>query len=398
MNENYCRIWLSSVPGLGSRRCIRMAEAAPEGRSAGIYTMTEKEITETAIRAEKSEERGMNVAGMIIRGRKTASERANAACAAMDKSGMRFVCIEDREFPDRLRKIPDPPYGLYYLGRCPSDNEPSVAVIGARSCTAYGLHEARRFSQAFAAAGVTVISGMARGIDSAAQTAAVEMGARSIAVLGSGADVCYPKSERALYENLIAHGTVLSEYPPGTGPDRTNFPARNRIISGLCDKLLVVEARKKSGTMITVSAALEQSRDVWAVPGRCTDVNSEGCNQMIFDGAGIALSPEFMIESFFTAGHIRNMAGEEDSRVQAAKEARMGVLKSRIPESEGREVYLRLCSLLNEWEEKSTEQLCQEMNLKYHTELDAGEAAFRLMRLTVLGLCRETASGRYTGT
>ena len=243
-----------------------------------------------------------------------------------------------------------------------------------------------------------MISGLARGIDAAAHLGALDAHGRTIAVLGSGADVCYPKSECALYENLISHGTVLSEYPPGTGPDRTNFPARNRIISGLCDKLLVVEARKKSGTMITVAAALEQSRDVWAVPGRCTDVNSEGCNQMIFDGAGIALSPEFMIESFFTAGHIRNTAGEEDSRVQAAKEARMGVLKSRIPESEGREVYLRLCSLLNEWEEKSTEQLCQEMNLKYHTELDAGEAAFRLMRLTVLGLCRETASGRYTGT
>ena len=398
MNEQYCQIWLSAIPGLGSRRCIRLTGNAPGGKAAGIYAMTEKELTETAIKAENSEEQGIKTAELIIRGRNTARERADTTLAAMKKSGMGYVCIEDKEYPDRLRRIPDPPYGLYFLGRYPSENEPSAAIIGARSCTAYGLHEARRFAQAFAASGVTVISGMARGIDSAAQSAAVETGAASIAVLGSGADVCYPKSEKDLYERLIAHGTVISEYPPGTAPDRTNFPLRNRIISGLCDKLLVVEARKKSGTMITVAAALEQSRDVWAVPGRCTDLSSEGCNQLIFDGAGIALSPEYMIEAFFGTGQSRTAKGQEDISSNTQKEIKQAALISRIPESEGRDVYLRLCSLLNEWEEKSADQICQEMFEKYHPELGAGEAAFRLMRLTVLGLCRETAAGCYSGT
>ena len=154
---------------------------------------------------------------------------------------------------------------------------------------------AEQYGAALAQAGIDVISGMASGIDSAAQTAALGEGGKSCAVLGCGIDICYPSSSQELYWSLRAQGCVLSEYPIGTKPFSSHFPARNRIISGLSDKLLVVEARKKSGSLITADMALEQGKDVFAVPGRCADALSAGCNELIHQGVGIAIDPENLL-------------------------------------------------------------------------------------------------------
>lgn len=199
-------------------------------------------------------------------------------------------------YPGRLQEIPGPPDKLYLIGRLPEEARASVAVIGARDCSEYGRQVATRLGDMLGRRGIQVISGMARGIDGIAQEAAVRAGGSSFAVLGSGVDVCYPARNRALYERLKTSGGILSEYPPGTPAMPRNFPPRNRIVSGLADAVIVVEARAKSGTLITVDMALEQGREVYAVPGRLTDGLSAGCNRLLKLGAGLLLDTEEFLE------------------------------------------------------------------------------------------------------
>ena len=207
-----------------------------------------------------------------------------------------FITPFAPEYPEKLRNIPDAPGGLYVRGRLPAETDFAVAVIGARDCSDYGKHVAEELGSFLGKNGVTVVSGMARGIDGISQWAALEAGGTSVGVLGCGADICYPAGNRALFERLLEQGTIFSEYPPGTPPRAMNFPARNRIVSGLADAVVVVEARSKSGTLITVDMALEQGREVFVVPGRLTDRLSDGCNRLIKQGAEILLSMEELLE------------------------------------------------------------------------------------------------------
>ena len=192
----------------------------------------------------------------------------------------------------------------------PLENEPAAAIIGARLASGYGREQARRFGRQIGARGISVISGMARGIDGIAQKAALDAGGRSYAVLGCGVDICYPEENRELYERLQQQGGVLSEYPPGMQPIAKLFPPRNRIISGLSDLVLVIEARKRSGTLITVDMALEQGREVYALPGRVSDSLSDGCNRLIRQGAGPATCPQDILEYFFGTGSEEDRTGE----------------------------------------------------------------------------------------
>lgn len=211
--------------------------------------------------------------------------------------GIRILKRGGREYPERLKEIPGAPAELYVLGRMPEEDRPAVAIIGARDCSEYGRYVASGLGAALARCGIQVISGMARGIDGIGQEAALDAGGSSFAVLGSGVDVCYPAGNRRLYEKLKLGGGILSEYPPGTPPLSHHFPPRNRIVSGLSDVVVVVEAREKSGTLITVDMALEQGREVYVVPGRVTDSLSAGCNRLLKLGAGILLDEgEFLEE------------------------------------------------------------------------------------------------------
>lgn len=214
----------------------------------------------------------------------------------MQKKGIRFVSCKDWEYPEKLKNIKDMPGGLFVRGELPDIKEKSVAVIGARECSHYGKFMAEKIGVALAEWGVPLISGMARGIDGYAQMAAIEKGGKSFGVLGCGIDICYPRENYNLYELLAQHGGILSEYRVGTPAMGRNFPRRNRIISGLADVIIVVEAKKRSGTSITVSYALEQGKEVMAVPGRVTDCLSEGCNYLISQGAYPINSIEEMIE------------------------------------------------------------------------------------------------------
>ena len=211
----------------------------------------------------------------------------------------RKILLTDREYPRRLLEIPQAPKQLYVRGKLPEEGVPSVAVIGARDCSYYGQEVAKRLGRLFGENGIQVISGMARGIDGIGQQAALQAGGSSFAVLGCGADICYPRQNQDLYDRLCKQGGVISEYEWGTPPRAGYFPPRNRIVSGLADAVIVVEARKKSGTLITVDMALEQGKEVYAVPGRLVDDLSSGCNYLIRNGAGILLDMEEFMEELW---------------------------------------------------------------------------------------------------
>ena len=211
------------------------------------------------------------------------ADRILADCQRLD---LRLLTIQDAEYPGRLKNIYDPPCLLYVKGRLPAfDEEVAVAVVGTRDATPYGISSAEKLGYGLAKGGAVVVSGLAKGIDAAATRGALRAGGITVGVAANGLDVRYPWENCYLYEDVAAAGVLLSEYPPGTEPLKTNFPVRNRILSGLSLATLVVEAPERSGALITADTAVEQGRDVFAVPGPIDAPNSVGCNRLIREGA-----------------------------------------------------------------------------------------------------------------
>ncbi|MBM4423326.1 MAG: DNA-protecting protein DprA [Chloroflexi bacterium] len=230
----------------------------------------------------------------------------------LDKAGVTALCWDDAEYPRRLREIDNPPPLIYLRGELAASDEWAVAIVGTRRATAYGKEAARELASAIASAGVTVVSGLARGVDAAAHVAAVEAGGRTIAVLGSGLDNLYPPEHAALAERISANGVLISDYPLGTPPEAANFPPRNRIISGLSLGVIVVEAGDDSGALITAEFAMEQGREVFAVPGNIFNRSSRGPNRLIQQGAKIALSAEDVLEEL----NLKMAAQHAEARAQ----------------------------------------------------------------------------------
>ncbi len=247
--------------------------------------------------------------------------------------GIRIIPYSDESFPEKLRTIPDPPACLFVKGKLPDNNKPSVSIVGARMCSEYGRYASRQFGLGLAEAGIQIISGMALGVDGISQKAALKAGYPSYAVLGCSPEYCYPDGNRDIYDMLCQNGGIISEYAPGTPPEARLFPMRNRIISGLSDIVLVIEARKKSGTQITVDMALEQGKEIFAVPGRITDRLSDGCNELIRQGAGIALSPEDIISSLGTIN--RSSYVGNNSEYINNKESKHKVTTKKEPDTKG---------------------------------------------------------------
>jgi DNA processing protein len=219
-------------------------------------------------------------------------ERGGRMLAAARRSGIDAIPWGHPTYPPLLAAIPDAPFVLWLSGHASCVSKPAVAVVGSRAATPYGLEAASRLAGDLAAAGVVVVSGLARGIDSASHRAALAAGGDTVAVLGSGVDVIYPPEHVRLAAEVAAHGAVVSEFPPGTMPVAFHFPARNRIISGLSQAVVVVEAAERSGSLITASFALEQGREVMAVPGSVLSGRHRGCHALIRDGAAVVESAE----------------------------------------------------------------------------------------------------------
>lgn len=214
------------------------------------------------------------------------------------KLGAKVLVPADDEYPELLRHIPDPPPVLFALGDASLLTRPAVAIVGSRDHTSYGAGVCRALAATAAGAGVAVVSGMARGLDAVGQTAALDAGGTTIGVLGNGLGVVYPAANRMLYDRVAARGLLLSEFPPGERPSAGSFPRRNRIISGLARVTVVVEAAAGSGALITAGTALDQGREVMAVPGNITSSVSVGTNRLIRDGAAPVLEPADVLQHF----------------------------------------------------------------------------------------------------
>lgn len=287
----------------------------------------------------------------------------------LEKKGVRCITMANAAYPSRLRNISSAPYALYVKGKLPSEDKLHVAIVGARECSPYGMAMAREFGKALASRGIEIISGMARGVDSAGQQGALHAGGTSFGVLGCGVDICYPRDAIGLYLELQEQGGVLSEYPPGTSPLSCHFPARNRIISGLSDVVLVIEAKKSSGSLITADMALEQGKDVYALPGPINSHLSQGCNELIKQGAGILLSPEDFLDEL---------------GIRGGTQAEKNKQKNFVLETDENMVYSCL-----DFRPRNLEQLMSQ------TKLSVSELLDILMRLELKGLVREISKNYY---
>ena len=234
------------------------------------------------------------------------SDHTRKQCDAVHNSDVVVIACTDSDFPSHLSPLDDSPLLLFVRGNVGLLTEPGVALVGTRKPTEYGRQVTAALSHVLAENGITVVSGMARGIDNRAHSVCLKSGGATIAVLGTGVDCVYPAEAQTLYDEILTTGAIVSELPMGTAPEARNFPRRNRIISGLSSAVVVVEAPVRSGALITAEAAERQGREVFAVPGRINDVRAGGTNRLIADGAGVVLSAEDLLQNLTTA---RRMAG-----------------------------------------------------------------------------------------
>lgn len=275
----------------------------------------------------------------------------------------------DEKYPQKLKEIYDKPQVLYSMGELPEENKMTIAIVGSRNCSAYGHSVAMELGRILGEKGVNVISGMAHGIDGAAHQGALLAGGKTYGILAGGVDKCYPQDHFNLYMDLIRRGGILSEYPPGTRTVPGLFPMRNRIISGLSDRVIVVEAGRRSGSLITANYALEQNRSVMAVPGRIGDRESMGCNDLIAQGAEIVLGYEELLEQL---GIVRENAGDASFLHEGlASDEKM------------------LYSLLLDFTSKSLESLIDE------SHMEPGCILTGLINLEIKGLIREIGKNFY---
>lgn len=244
----------------------------------------------------------------------------------LDSLGARFIIHSDTDYPTLLRPLRAAPPVLYVMGDLSPADERALAVVGTRKATRYGRDMAERFCGALAQAGVTIISGLALGIDAAAHTAALDAGGRTLAVLGCGIDVVYPRENAALLRRIVesGQGALITQYPPGTRPDGGNFPRRNAVLSGLALGTLVVEAPDKSGSLHTVSAALDQGREVFAIPHNLTNLMGAACNRLIQDGAKLVIDPADVLDELnITAELLTTRATAQKIAPDSPEEARL---------------------------------------------------------------------------
>ena len=218
--------------------------------------------------------------------------RINQSMQKLETSGVRFVHWESPEYPRKFRQLFDPPYGIYVKGRLPAEDMPVLGMVGSRAATPYGLHMAQSFAESLALQGIQIVSGLAAGIDAASHRGALRAGGYTLGILGGGIDSMYPRENFSLYMQMYERGGVLSEYNLGVPNSPGLFPLRNRLISGIADGVFVLEAGEKSGSFITIDQALEQGKEVFAMPGRVSDPLSAGCNRLIAEGASLVQCPE----------------------------------------------------------------------------------------------------------
>jgi len=304
----YLRLWL--CPGVGA---IRFANLLRElGSIEAIMDAGESLLA-------RVEGVGPKTARAIVEARPATGDRVKRELDLAARSNARLICIADDEYPAILKRIDDPPPCLFIRGTLEPADAVAVAVVGSRQCSRYGAEQSERFGALLAGAGMTVVSGMARGIDSAAHRGALKAGGRTLAILGCGLCHVYPAEAEHLARDIAAHGAVISELPMDTAPDASNFPPRNRIIVGLSLGTLVIEAAHKSGAMISARLASEYNREVFALPGPVDRPQSEGCHELIKTGAAKLITglPD-ILEELGEVGRILSEPGGANAGTNSA--------------------------------------------------------------------------------
>ncbi|HOM03244.1 MAG TPA: DNA-processing protein DprA [Acetivibrio sp.] len=277
-------VWLSSVPGVGAVKSKKLLEHFMDIHN--VWNATEAELQGLPFLSRKDISNLTNV---------KFKQDVDRHLENIYKNDIKVITLEDKLYPEYLKNIYDPPLVLYMKGTIQKE-EKYLAVVGSRKATSYGLDMAKRISRELAGYGITIVSGMARGVDSFAHKGALEAKGRTIAVVGCGLDIVYPYENKKLMESIVENGACLSEYLPGTTPVPGNFPARNRIISGISMGVIVIEAGERSGSLITANFALEQGREVFALPGNVNSIKSTGTNKLIKEGAKIVTGIDDILE------------------------------------------------------------------------------------------------------
>lgn len=284
--EKVYLVWLSGITGIGARRFHFLIEHF--GSAHEVWLASKEELLRL------SSYLGSNVVNEIINQRqdRVLDEINNR----LNSLKYRVITLLDDEYPVLLRQIYDPPPVLYCKGIPIKNHHPAISIVGSRRSTSYGRQMAEKLGYELALAGITVVSGLARGVDAMAHYGALKANGVTVGVLGCGIDRIYPPENRKLFNIMEEEGTIITEYPPGTGPVAGNFPARNRIISGMTNGVLVIEAGIKSGALITVDFALEQGRDVYALPGNINVPQSAGTNKILKEGAKLVTDIQDILE------------------------------------------------------------------------------------------------------
>lgn len=307
MTEREIWFWLVNANGVGNKRIALLLQHF--GNIRAIYEASSKAILQVPGIGERCMEGLLREKAYF----KRKYDRLN-------QLGISFILKEDDIYPEKLRVLPDAPVALYVRGKLPDRDKKCIAVVGARNCSEYGREMAHWFARELSKAGMQVVSGMARGIDGYAHSGAIEGGNPTYAVLGSGIDVCYPEEHSGLYDAMVQHGGVISEYGLGVHALSGQFPMRNRIISGLCEGILVIEAKEKSGSLITADIGLEQGKDIFAVPGRVGDRLSQGCNNLIKMGAYLVEEPADILQNYHYAEDVIKKDWKKNNYMLETKE------------------------------------------------------------------------------
>ncbi|MGM9569287.1 MAG: DNA-processing protein DprA, partial [Phascolarctobacterium sp.] len=274
-----------AVGGLGRAKVMKLVQSL--GSARAVFEADVQKLVATGVVKEDA------AAAFTDKRRKDVPTRLQRFC---DQQGVRLVSYKDADYPQSLLRIADPPLVLYVKGILPAAGY-ALAVVGSRECTEYGKKAAKVFTKDLAMRDIPIISGGARGIDTEAHEACLSVGGKTVAVLGCGLDIAYPEENAGLFERIVrSGGAVISEYAPGTRPLAKNFPARNRIIVGLSQGVLVAEAKLKSGAIITANIAADEGRDVYCVPGNIFDNTSKGCHELIRTGAKLVDTPQDILE------------------------------------------------------------------------------------------------------
>ena len=288
MKDKKYWVWLSRIEGLGSIKINKLLQQFQNPEN--IWHQDEEEL-------KKVEGIGEILAKKICD--ENYKNGLDRYIEYMEKYNIDIITIEDEEYPNKLKNIYDPPVMLYIKGNKKILQDFSISMIGCRQCSTYGKKVANDLAYELSQKGINIVSGLATGIDSFAHIGCIKAKGKTIAVLGNGLDRVYPKENIGLFNEIVkTGGAIISEYVIGTRPERMNFPARNRIVSGLSNGVIVIEAKEKSGTLITVDFAQDQGKDVFVVPGNITSPNSKGTNSLIKEGAKIVTCVEDVLEEY----------------------------------------------------------------------------------------------------